>query len=50
MEEDSRECGPSEELEWEWGGEPNGLCSGLEWKELEVFSPSLDESREGLWT
>lgn len=30
VEADSREWRPREELEWEWGGEPNGLCSGLE--------------------
>jgi hypothetical protein len=45
------ESGPIEELEWvEWGGEPNGLWIGLELKEFAVFSPSLEESRDGLWT
>lgn len=50
VEADSREWRPREELEWEWGGEPKGLCSGLEWNEFVVFSPSWDESRDGLCT
>jgi hypothetical protein len=49
VEEDSREWGPREELEWECGGEPMGLSTGVEWNELVVFSPSW-ESLEGLCT
>lgn len=46
---DSREWGPREELEVEWGGDPFGLSTGVEWNEFVVFSPSW-ESRDGLWT
>ena len=49
VEVDSREWGPREELEWEWGGEPIGLSTGLELKEFVVFSPSW-ESLDGLCT
>lgn len=47
LEEDSREWRPTEE--WEWGGEPMGLSTGVEWKDVVVFSPSW-ESRDGLCT
>lgn len=42
------EWGPTEEEEC--GGEPAGLRTGVEWKELVVFSPSWEDSRDGLCT
>lgn len=44
VEEDSREWWPTEE--WEWGGDPIGLITGVDWDEALVRTPSCD----GLWT
>lgn len=47
LDDDSREWRPTEE--WECGGDPTGLSTGVEWNDVAVFSPSW-ESRDGLCT
>lgn len=51
MEEERWEWGPSEEFEWERGGDPAGLrAAGVEWWDELVVVVASCESRDGLWT